>query len=99
MTGGAAKAASPLLRKGRIVRKTDRVRESLEATKDKLEETDVRLAKLKSMGGRPRESADGELRKLRSIRFSDSEWARLHAMAEAAEMSVSDLIRTKVLEG
>ena len=48
---------------------------------------------------RPFRSKDGGERKIRSIRFSDAEWAYLQDAAEKRETSASALVRVIALRG
>lgn len=40
-----------------------------------------------------------EIRRVRGIRFSDSEWARVSALAQHEEQSTSEYVRQRALAG
>jgi hypothetical protein len=49
--------------------------------------------------GPPIRSRDGNVRRLRAIRFSDGEWGWLQEQAEGKGVGVSEFIRERVLKG
>ncbi len=70
------------------------------ATRKTKKVTRKRKARKKTSGhGRPSESRDGGVRKMRYVRYSDAEWAWASKAAKRLSLPVSAYVREPSIEG